>query len=85
MINSGRHDRGYLWIFGGQKELLGRNFFYGENELTAKLSCDVVYFLIALLIIDIYFDLYLSVVSEIIETHTITNNGKLFNEWITQK
>ena len=31
-----------------------------------------------------HFALYLSVGSESIETHILTSNGKLFNEWITQ-
>ena len=31
-INSGRHHRGGLWIFVGQKELLRKNV-YSENEL----------------------------------------------------
>ena len=48
-----------------------------------ELSCDVVHFFIALVIIETSFDLYLSVGSVIIETDNPTNNRKLFNEWIT--
>ena len=44
-----------------------------------KLSCDVVHFFIALVIIGISFELYLYIGSESIETHTLTNNKTLFN------
>ena len=40
-------------------------------------------FFIALVIIEISLDLYIYVGSDSIETNTLTNNGKLFNEWIT--
>ena len=50
-----------------------------------ELSCDVVHLFIGIFIIEISFDLNLSVGVYSIETHTLTNNRELFNEWITQK
>ena len=86
ITNSGRHRPGRLWIFGGKKNSQEENIYiYGKNELAAKLSCDVVHLFIALLNIEISFDLYLVDGSESIETHTLANNVKLFNECITRK
>ena len=44
-----------------------------------KISCDVVHLFISLVTIEISFYFYLYVGSESIETHTLTNKGKLFN------
>ena len=59
--------------------------FIRRKRARRKISCDVVHLFIALVIIEISFELYLSVGSESIETHTLTNNGKLSNAWITWK
>ena len=45
----------------------------------------MVHLFIDVSIIKISFDLYLSAGSESIDTYTLANNGKIFNEWITQK
>ena len=55
-----------------------------QKRARRKISCDVVNLFIVLVIIEISFGLYLSVGSESIETHTLTNNGKSFNECITR-
>ena len=67
------------------KKASKKKMFIWWKRARREISCDEVHFFIALVIIDISFDLYLSVGSESIETHTLTNNRKLFNEWITQK
>ena len=67
------------------KKTSKRKIFIWRKQAFCKISCDVVHSFIALFIIDISFDLSLSVGSGIIESYTLTNNGKLFNEWITRK
>ena len=62
-----------------------RKIFLWQKRACRELSCDVFQLFIVRVIIEIYFDLYLSVGSESINTHTLTNNRKLFNEWITRK
>ena len=59
--------------------------FIWKKRVRRYISCDMVYLFIDIVISEISFVLYLSVFSESIETHTLTKNGKLFNEWITQK
>ena len=70
--------------------LEARNNLWEKKIHTAKTSSPqnftrCGFFLIALVIIDISFDLYLSIASDSIEIHTLTNDGKLFNEWIIRK
>ena len=55
------------------------------KKIRRRLSWDGVPLFIALFIINISFDLYLYILSESIEKRTLTNNRKLFNEWITRK
>ena len=45
-----------------------------------KISCDVVPFFIALVVINISIDLHLFIGSESIETDTLTNNRKYFKD-----
>ena len=78
--NSGRVDTiqsalGFLEAKKTSKKMI----FLWWKQACRKISCDVVHFSIALVIIEISFDLTLSVVSESIETHTLTDNRKLFN------
>ena len=80
MIDTIQGDFGFLEAQNNSK----KKIFIVCKRARHELSCDVVHFFISLVIIDIYFDLYLSVGSESIQTHTITNNGKLSNEWITR-
>ena len=61
-----------------------KKYLYGENKLAANFH--VMWFIsLFLVIIEISFDLYLSVGIKSIEIHTLTNKGKLLNEWITRK
>ena len=66
--------------FWRPKRTSKKNIFIWLKRARRELSCDVVHLFIALGIIEISFDLYLSVGSESFEAYTITNNGKLFNE-----
>ena len=83
-IYSGIHHTGCLWIFEAKKTSKKKIFIWWKLA-RGELSCDVVYLFIDLVIIEISFDLYLSIGIESIEAHTLTNNGKLFNKWITRK
>ena len=56
-----------------------------KKTSSLQTSCDVVHFFIDLFVIDIFFDLYLSVGSESIETNHLTYKGLLINKWITEK
>ena len=75
----------YRTQFLGAKITFKKKIFIWLKRARRKLLCDVVYFFIALVIINIAFDISLSVGSESVDTQTLTNNGKLFNEWITRK
>ena len=76
--------KGDFGVFG-QKKLLRRLIFIWLKRARHKISCDVVHFFIDLVIIEIFFDLYFSDGRDSIATHTLTNNRKLFNQWITWK
>ena len=67
--------QGAFGFLEARKNLWEKRFIWRKRDCQ-EISCDVVHLLIALVIIEISFDLYLSVSSESIETHTLTNNGK---------
>ena len=67
------------------KKTSKKKIFIWWKRARRELSYDVVHLFIDLVFIGIPFDLYLSVGSGTIETHTLINNRKLFNEWITRK
>ena len=75
VIHSGRYHPWCLWIFGGQKSPKKKIFIW-QKRARHELSCDVFHLFIALFVIGIFFDLYLSVCGDIIETHTLTNDVK---------
>ena len=64
------------------KKLPRRKYLYGENKIFANFH---VMWFISLLLLSILRYLSPSVGSESIGTHTVTNNRKFFNEWITHK
>ena len=72
IINSGRHDRGCLWIFGG-KISSRKKIFICRKQYRCVLSCDVVYFFIAFVPIELSLYLYLSVVRMSMEATDPTN------------
>ena len=69
----------YAFGFFETNKTSKKKIFIWWKQAHREISCYVVHLFIALVIIDISFDLYLSIGSEIIETHTLSNNGKLFN------
>ena len=73
------------FVFLDTKKLSNKKICIWRKQVYREIPCDVVHLFIALVIIEISFDLSLSVGNDSIETHTLTNNVKLFNEWITQK
>ena len=82
MVDTIQGDFGFLEAQKTSKEKI----FIWRKQARRKLSCDVVHLFFALVIIGIFFDLTPPpLVSESIEAHTMSNNGKIFNEWITRK
>ena len=62
--------------FWKPKRTSKKKIFIWRKRARRELSCDMVHFFIDLVIIEISFNLYLSVGSESIETDTFTNNEK---------
>ena len=67
------------------KKTSKKKIFIWWKRARHELLYDVFHFFMALVIIEISSYVYISVGSDSSETHTLTNNGKLFNEWITWK